>query len=96
METESIHVVGLQLFVRWLRREPFPVGECEFEFVTIELNIFRTKNRFNLTDVNLSDACQIIYDLFLFESKLLFIGKMLPLATAACTEVLSELLNAQV
>ena len=66
------------------------IGTSEVELIAIGLRMNAAKNRVKLWQLHLSDAMQLVVDLLLLEAELLFVGQVLPLATAADTEVLTE------
>ena len=66
------------------------IGTTEVQLITILLCFHRAKDRTELWQFNLSDTCQLVVYLFLFELQLLLVGQVLPLAATTNAEVFTK------
>ena len=90
METDRIHAIELSSGFHLFFSQPFLVGERKFELIAIESRVFRPFDRKNFFHLDLADARQVVYYLFVFITNLLLVGKMLPFTAATHAEMFAE------
>ena len=95
VESHGRRVADVARGLDLLARQPAAAGEGEFEFVAVELRMRRAQAGRDFGQGDLADARKLIANLLGFEAQLLFVGQILPLATAADPEMFAERLGAQ-
>ena len=93
VESKSFCISAFLVDFHISRVEPATVGECIFQLVAVELCIVGTKYPIDRDIAYSSYARNLVAYLLLLVVQLLFVGKHLPLATAALLEMLAERLN---
>ena len=95
MEAEGRFPRRLVLRGDLLGRQPAPVAEGEFQFVAVEQRLPRASDRADLGQLDSSYAFQLLGDLLLLEAELFVVRHVLPLTSAADSEMLADRLDAQ-
>ncbi len=90
VETDDVHLVGHGIITNFVGGEPAAVRNAKFEFIAIEAGVFAAENRLPFTNFHLADARERIAHHAVFLAQLAFVAEVLPLTTAANTEVLTE------
>ena len=83
MKSHAIQLLWFMLFLHIFHCQPFAVRECIFQFVAIEIRLFRTQNRCNFRQFHMPKASQVVNHLFLFISYLLIVRQNLPFTSTA-------------